>query len=191
MTGSVSRKTLISMARFFALQHRYFWGRGGRTCTLCGAAPATFAHLLCECAGSAEIRADLDIPTAKAYLRVFLLTRTAKQLHQLVTAMEKLLVGYKEGAEWDEEWDAGAEGHRQHGGQPPRGVATPFDRGKCWEVRWDGSFGQSTGAGLGVTIAREGEVILRASIPVYATDATRCEALGPAIASLLLQRLPV
>ena len=58
-------------------------------------------------------------------------------------------------------------------------------------MRWDGSFGQVDGAGIGVTIARDGHTILAASIPVYATDATRCESLGPAIASLLLSRLPV
>ena len=40
-----------------------------------------------------------------------------------------------------------------------------------------------------MTIAKGDTLILRAAIPVYATDATRCEALGPAIASLLLARL--
>ncbi len=32
--------------------------------------------------------------------------------------------------------------------------------------------------------------MLRAAVPVYASDATRCEALGPALAALLLARLP-
>ncbi len=60
-----------------------------------------------------------------------------------------------------------------------------------WEVCWDGSFGLGVGqAGIGITIARADCVILKAAVPVYATDATRCEALGPALASLLLSRLP-
>ena len=57
-----------------------------------------------------------------------------------------------------------------------------------WEVRWDGSFG--AGAGIGITIARDDRLILKAAVPVFASDATRCEALGPALAALLLARLP-
>jgi hypothetical protein len=57
-----------------------------------------------------------------------------------------------------------------------------------WEVRWDGSFGDR--AGIGITISKGGTTILQASVPVTASDATRCEALGPALASLLLARLP-
>ena len=57
-------------------------------------------------------------------------------------------------------------------------------------MRWDGSFGPQ-GAGIGITIARPDKPpILTASIPVTATDATRTEALGPALAALLLSRLP-
>lgn len=57
-----------------------------------------------------------------------------------------------------------------------------------WVITWDGSFdGQK--AGLDITLALEDTVILRASVPVYASDATRCEALGPDLAALLLDRL--
>ncbi len=93
--------------------------------------------------------------------------------------MEGLLTGYREGEDWDAE-------EEHTGDEVEKEVVAPFDRGKLWEVRWDGSFGQDTGAGIGVTISRDGLTILEASIPVYATDATRCESLGPAIASLLL-----
>lgn len=57
-----------------------------------------------------------------------------------------------------------------------------------WVVRWDGSFtGQR--AGLGITIALDGHApCVRLSVPVYASDATRCEALGPALASLIMSR---
>jgi hypothetical protein len=60
---------------------------------------------------------------------------------------------------------------------------------KVLEVFWDGSV--STGAGIGITLGYVGEGTLATfSIPVFATDATRCESLGPALASLLLTRLP-
>jgi hypothetical protein len=38
-------------------------------------------------------------------------------------------------------------------------------------------------------LALDNTIILQASVPVYASDATRCEALGPALAALLLDRL--
>lgn len=61
---------------------------------------------------------------------------------------------------------------------------------KTVEVLWDGSFGE--GAGIGITLGYRGEdVFATFAVPVFATDATRCEALGPALASLLLTRLPV
>jgi hypothetical protein len=60
---------------------------------------------------------------------------------------------------------------------------------KVLEVYWDGSVGR--GAGIGITLGYVGEGHLATfSIPVFATDATRCESLGPALASLLLTRLP-
>ena len=56
-------------------------------------------------------------------------------------------------------------------------------------VRWDGSFGPE-GAGIGISISEvDGQGIATFGVPVFATDATRCEALGPALAALLLSRL--
>ena len=66
--------------------------------------------------------------------------------------------------------------------QPP---ATP-----PWLVQWDSSFSPA-GAGIGITISRPNCLpTVEASIPVYATDATRAEALGPPTAALLLGSLP-
>jgi hypothetical protein len=46
-------------------------------------------------------------------------------------------------------------------------------------------------AGIGITLQYTGAPILASfSVPVQATDVTRCEALGPALASLLVARLP-
>ena len=60
-----------------------------------------------------------------------------------------------------------------------------------WIVRWDGSF-TGTKAGLGLTFQLAGDPIcLKLSVPVYATDATRCEALGPALAALVLSRFAI
>ncbi len=42
---------------------------------------------------------------------------------------------------------------------------------------------------MGLTITCDGQCILRAAVPVYASDATRCEALGPALGALLATRL--
>lgn len=61
-----------------------------------------------------------------------------------------------------------------------------------WLVRWDGSF-QTAGAAVGVTVGRlhsEGGPVLSVGVPVLAHDASRAEALGPALAALLLQALP-
>lgn len=60
---------------------------------------------------------------------------------------------------------------------------------KTLEVYWDGSFGE--GAGIGITMGYAGEeMFAKFAVPVFATDATCCEALGPALASLLMTRLP-
>lgn len=58
----------------------------------------------------------------------------------------------------------------------------------CWTIEWDGSF-NGVKAGVGVVIKRGDLVVLEVSVPVYASDASRCEALGPALAALLLSRV--
>ena len=60
--------------------------------------------------------------------------------------------------------------------------------GGTWEVGWDGSFQPNLGAaGVGITFSRPGGApLVSFSVPVYALDATRTEALGPALANLLL-----
>lgn len=72
------------------------------------------------------------------------------------------------------------------GSEEPDQVETRHVR--KWVIDWDGSFDGSK-AGLGITLAIDNSIILKASVPVYATDATRCEALGPALAALFLERL--
>ncbi len=53
-------------------------------------------------------------------------------------------------------------------------------------VKWDGSFdGKRAGVGVWIRGSSTGQYV-RVALPVYASDATRCEALGPAVASLLL-----
>ena len=55
-----------------------------------------------------------------------------------------------------------------------------------WEIRWDGSF-TGTAPGVGITIAHPGvSALVSASVPVKGTDATRVEALGPHLATLLV-----
>lgn len=57
-------------------------------------------------------------------------------------------------------------------------------------VRWDRSFGEE-GAGIGITFSEtDGTLIASFSVPVHASDATRCESLGPALSALLLSRFP-
>ena len=70
----MSHKTLIATTRFFALQDKYFWGRGQQLCSLCNRAPATLSHLLCHCAGTSNVRDEFHIPDDERFLRVALLT---------------------------------------------------------------------------------------------------------------------
>lgn len=93
----------------------------------------------------------------------------------MVSAVEPLLATYSEAEAGD---------HTPSIPPPPDEIRDC----KKWEIQWDGSF-DGTRAGLGITLSLEGNIILKASVPVYATDATRCEALGPALAALLLERL--
>ena len=191
MTGSISRKTLVTTVQFFALQHRYFWGRGLAVCSCCGKEPASLTHLLCKCPATVDLRWQFDIPSRSEFLRVHLLTKSSKQLHSLAVAFEDRLARYKETS--INEGRASMENGQVVGCPDQDAHAGPSADGGgrsevVWEVMWDGSFGE--GAGIGITIARDGRLILRAAIPVYATDATRCEALGPALAALLLARLP-
>ena len=57
-----------------------------------------------------------------------------------------------------------------------------------WEVCWDGSFWPYLGAaGVGITFScLGGAPLISFSVPVYALDMTCTEALGLALASLLL-----
>ncbi len=110
-------------------------------------------------------------------LRVALLMKRAGEQTALFDAFEGRLVagvGGRCGQVLCEYEGAGSDGH----GDGREGV-----------VRWDGSFGEE-GAGIGITISEvDGTSIAQFAVPVYASDATRCEALGPALASLLLARL--
>ena len=60
--------------------------------------------------------------------------------------------------------------------------------GGTWEVCWDVSFQRNLGAaGVGITFSQPGGApLVSFSVPVYASDAMHTEALGPALASLLL-----
>ena len=68
--------------------------------------------------------------------------------------------------------------------------ATPPSRprpvGLSWTVRWDGSFREGAAA-VGITVARGDTRVLEVGLGVLATDASRTEALGPALAALLLR----
>ena len=60
--------------------------------------------------------------------------------------------------------------------------------GRKWEVSWDGSYQPELGsAGIGIMVGHpRAAPLVSFSMPVSAVDATRMEALGPALASLLL-----
>lgn len=125
------------------------------------------------------MRAAHDVPDDIRYLRVFLLSRTARELDALVASVLAVLRD-----------------------PPPRVPANPaapvlalpparvHDQ---WLLRWDGSF-QSSGAAVGITVGRVGaspdDALLRVGVPVAARDASRCEALGPPLAALLVALLP-
>ena len=66
-------------------------------------------------------------------------------------------------------------------------VTIVSDTSNTWTIYWDGSF-DGNKAGVGIWLSR-GTDYIKISCPVWATDATRCESLGPALASLLLARL--
>ncbi len=60
-------------------------------CHLCSSAPATLTHVFCDCPNTAYLHNKIDVPSAGMYLRVFLLTRRARELHSIVQAWEHLL----------------------------------------------------------------------------------------------------
>ena len=107
-----------------------------------------------------------------AYLRVFLLSRSGRELFALVDALATIMTGHG---------TARAAPMTSFVRPPPAGQL-----GRVWTVRWDGSF-SSGRAGVGLTLGYpETPPVLRASVPVVAADATRAEALGPPLAALLL-----
>ena len=74
MKGFISRSTLTSSVRLFALQHKYYFTKGESGCAACGgASPPTPLHALCECPTLAVVRCRWDVPTDPHFLRVFLL----------------------------------------------------------------------------------------------------------------------
>ena len=136
LTDSPSRLILIKVARFFALQHPYFYEKG--TCNLCRSAQASLGHLLTSCAATSHIRLTWDLPADPRLLRIALLTMSPKGLYSLVDALLPL-VG--RGAE---QVEAGLD-------SPPGSEGYPRVSGQNLVVRWDGSFGPN-GAGVGLTV---------------------------------------
>ncbi len=86
----MSTVTLGSVARFFTLSHRYFYCRGSKLCA-CGLAPASLGHILAHCPRTALVRRSHSVPNDICFLRVFLLSRSGVELHDLIQAFEPLL----------------------------------------------------------------------------------------------------
>lgn len=109
-------------------------------------------------------------------MRMALTTRTAREIHAMVQAFDGILQRYNEQeVEYADIMDPLP--------SPQRPISV-----FSWNVRWDGSFNGQC-AGLGITISLDGHApCVKLSVPVYASDATRCEALGPALASLIMSR---
>ena len=170
---------MSSTVRLLTLQHKYFWSKNDTTCRLCAShSRPTLTHILCECAHFRHIRSTHDLPSNPALLRLRLLTMNAKSLYRLAEDTFAAL------ARPSSSPPTLAASHQY----PHSPIPTPQHR-KEIIVRWDGSYG-TLGAGLGITVEhRSGGLILEASVPVHTGDATRCEALGPALASLLISRL--
>lgn len=57
----------------------------------------------------------------------------------------------------------------------------------CWTIEWDGSF-NGTKAGTALVLRIGEMVVLEAPVPAYASHTSRCEALDPTLATLLLSR---
>ena len=161
------------IARFFCLQHEYFYSRGSLLCG-CQQAAASLGHFLCECHDTREVCFKHQVPTCPEYLRVFLLTRTGIALHAMLTDYLPLLkVSVKRTL------------LSPH--QPTIETTTLYKT--LYEVWWDGSYQQS-GAGIGVCIYKGPICILEVAMPVNTSDACRTEAFGPPLIAALLQVLP-
>ena len=167
----VSRQTTQVIARFLCMQHEYFYCRGRRLCA-CNEAPASLEHILCMCPYTRTICERMGVPSVPAYLRFYLLTQKAYTLYTLFSQLlQHMALG------------GSTELVTLHQLTPPRHSL----HRQMYVAYWDGSF-QQEGAGLGVEVFLEDTCVFSISVPVIASDATRCEALGPVLISMLMSR---
>ena len=179
MKGFILRSSLTSLVRLFALQHKYFFTKGESGCAACGrASPPILSHALCECPALAQVRRRWHVPTDPHFLRVFMLGLSSWEAAGLAGDVTSSL-------------DAAAGSRRARPMPPP--PPQPTDRQPdpgVWDIWWDGSYHPDGLAGLGITLGRAGAPpMLQAAVPIWGSDATRVEALGPPLAALLLTGL--
>ena len=182
MNHSTSKPCTQKILSFFSLSRRYFYATPDNgLCPLCARGPPTLLHLFTDCSSTRALCNRFGVPMDPAFLRIFLLQRTGRELSALIDGCDEVLASLT----------------RVTLANPPVLASLSIDPDlviidtREFQIRFDGSFMPGVGSGIGITLGyRDSPTsIATFSVPTKTADAQRTEVLGPTLAALIVSTM--